>query len=114
VPLSIWYDWQNDGIDPDEGEKNFGAVNHDLTPKPAYLALQTMTRELAGYKIARRIDDFGNRDFVLLFSKPHAVQKIAAWTLDKPHSVTLAIDGAKKMVLELRPLPNYIPLSEIK
>jgi hypothetical protein len=114
VPLSIWYDWKNDGVDPDENEENFGTVTHDLTPKPAYLALQTMTQELAGYRIERRIDDFGDKDFVVLFRKPHAARKVAAWTLDKPHSVTLAVDGSEKMVLELNALPSYVPVSEVK
>jgi hypothetical protein len=46
VPLSIWYDWKNDGQDPADGEQNFGTVKDDLQPKPAYTALKTMTDEL--------------------------------------------------------------------
>ena len=34
IPLSIWYDWKNDGDDPKEGEHNFGTVQPDLKPKP--------------------------------------------------------------------------------
>ena len=83
-----------------------------LTPKPAYLALQTMTRELAGYKIARRMNDYGTNDFVLLFSKRNAPMKIAAWTLDKPHSIRLPVKhksgSPADIVLELGPLPKYI------
>jgi hypothetical protein len=37
-----WYDLQNDGEDPDEGEFNFGLVRRDGTPKPAYAAYKTM------------------------------------------------------------------------
>jgi len=55
VPLSIWYDWKNDGDDPAENEHNFGTVTADLKPKPAYTAIQTLTRQLAGYQIARRL-----------------------------------------------------------
>ena len=33
VPLSIWYDWKNDGPDPNENEHNFGTVLPDLTPE---------------------------------------------------------------------------------
>src|SRR5262249_39175387 len=44
VPLSIWYDWKDDGPDPKEREHNFGIVARDLTPKPAYRAAQTLTR----------------------------------------------------------------------
>ena len=46
VPLSIWYDWHDDGTDPKEGEHHFGTVAHAefagrdplYDPKPAYLA----------------------------------------------------------------------------
>jgi polysaccharide biosynthesis protein PslG len=44
VPLSIWYDWKNDGEDPAENEHNFGTVMPDLKRKPAYLAIQKLTR----------------------------------------------------------------------
>jgi polysaccharide biosynthesis protein PslG len=116
IPLSIWYDWKNDGLDPDENEQNFGTVTENLTPKPAYLALQTMTHELAGYKIERRIDNYGDNDFVVLFSKPHAHGKLAVWTLDEPHPIHLAIKhGAAQpedTVLELSRMPKYIDLGD--
>ena len=52
VPLSIWYDWKNDGPDPNENEHNFGTVRPDLEPKPAYVALRTLTHQLSGYRVA--------------------------------------------------------------
>ncbi len=33
-----WYDFQNDGTDPMEKEHNFGLINLDFSPKPAYQA----------------------------------------------------------------------------
>ena len=36
VPLSIWYDWKNDGHDPSDNEQNFGTVKEDLEPKPGH------------------------------------------------------------------------------
>ena len=30
IPLSIWYDWENDGTDPTNPEENFGTVTADL------------------------------------------------------------------------------------
>jgi len=46
MPLSIWYDWHDDGPDAKEPEHNFGTVHHAYSraktptyqPKPAYLA----------------------------------------------------------------------------
>jgi len=45
-----WYDFREDGLNPYYNEHHFGIVRHDLTPKPAYLAVATICRQLAGLK----------------------------------------------------------------
>jgi hypothetical protein len=65
VPISVWYDWKNDGPDPNEREHNFGTVTADLKPKPAYQAVRTLTHELAGFRIAHRLDLKREHDYVL-------------------------------------------------
>ena len=133
VPLSIWYDWKNDGPDPDENEHNFGTVLPDLTPKPAYPAIQALTRELSGYRIARRLTLPSDKDYVLLCANPAGEQKLAAWTLGEPHAATLDLalrGGAKltavagngaaftpktelgRLVLELKSAPQYVTLGK--
>jgi hypothetical protein len=133
VPLSIWYDWKNDGPDPNEREHNFGVVANDLKPKPAYIAIQTMTRELNGFRVEQRLDTGNTNDFVLLLSNSSGAKKLAAWTAE-PASQNIAIvlpeglaslagpasavngDGSplnvtrkqKRLHLELAPLPKYI------
>jgi hypothetical protein len=110
VPLSIWYDWKNDGTDPDDGEQNFGTVTPDLKPKPAFDALRDMTSQLSGYSIQERLGGFDPADFVLLFvNKDGMVRKVAGWTLGKPHLVTLHRSG-QEVSLELGPLPQYVPV----
>jgi polysaccharide biosynthesis protein PslG len=101
VPLSIWYDWKNDGPDLNENEHNFGTVLPDLKPKPAYMAIQTLTRELASYRIVRRLDLPGDKDYALLCTNEAGQQKLAAWTLGDPHSVSLEITlkGNAKLTL---------------
>ena len=91
VPLSIWYDWKNDGPDPNENEHNLGTVLPDLAPKPAYVAIRTLTGELSGYRIVRRLPLPSDKDYVLLCQKPAGGQKLAAWTLGEPHPVSLDI-----------------------
>lgn len=93
VPLSIWYDWKNDGDDPNENEHNFGTVMPDLQPKPAYVAIATLTRELGGYRIARRLSLESEQDFVLVSTNSAGKQKLAAWTLGEPHTVSIATSG---------------------
>ncbi|MGE5498394.1 MAG: cellulase family glycosylhydrolase [Syntrophothermus sp.] len=38
LKLMNFYDFKNDGTDPENDEHNFGLVNHDLTPKPVFNA----------------------------------------------------------------------------
>jgi len=133
VPLSIWYDWKNDGPDPNENEHNFGTVLPDLTPKPAYLAIRTLTRELSGYRVASRLALPSDKDYVLLCTNPAGGQKLAAWTLGEPHPASLDIElrGAAKLtgvagngeafapkielgrlLLELTSAPQYVTLGK--
>jgi len=90
VPLSIWYDWQDDGPDPKEREHNFGIMTHDLKPKMAYRAVQTLTRALGGCRIVRRLDVGSAKDYVLLLADADGRRKLAAWTLETPHTVTVS------------------------
>lgn len=104
VPLSIWYDWKNDGEDANENEHNFGTVMNDLQPKPAYIALTNMVRELDGYKLERRIEQGDDKDYVLLFSSGKK-RKIAAWTTGPSHVAVIKFTGKKET---LSALPVYI------
>jgi hypothetical protein len=101
VPVSIWYDWANDGGDPAEKEDNFGTVTQDLEPKPAYVSIQTLTRELSSYHISSRYDTGNTNDFVLILTNTMGETKLAAWTLAAPHSLALNLQPTpvKEMVL---------------
>ncbi|MBI4663611.1 MAG: cellulase family glycosylhydrolase [Verrucomicrobia bacterium] len=131
VPLSIWYDWKNDGADPNEREHNFGTMTHDLKPKPAYLVLQTLTRELSGCRIVRRLKVGSEHDFVLLLTNSAGAQKLAAWTTGESHVVAVdagvsasnqvtAVRGSgekfepkieqSRLQIELTPLPAYFTI----
>lgn len=131
VPLSIWYDWKNDGPDPQEREQNFGTVTPELALKPAYLAVQTLTRELAGFRIVVRHNTGHEEDFVLVLSDATGQTKLAAWTMIEPRSVTLEVESglrtsvavtgmlgerreantrSQSLTLELGPEPQYVGL----
>ncbi len=89
IPVSIWYDWKNDGDDPGNFEHNCGTVTSDLTPKPAYTAIKTMNSQLNGFSLLRRIDTGNENDFLLLFRSDKGIYKLCAWTTQDPHSLTL-------------------------
>ena len=135
VPISIWYDWKNDGIDPNEKEHNFGTVSPNLTPKPAYFAIKTLTRELAGFAIRNRLPAGGTNDFVLVLTNAVGGTKLAAWTLGAPHAITLplpaaaakeisVVDGGgqagaieikdSRVALSISGMPRYVTLGRVK
>jgi hypothetical protein len=100
VPLSIWYDWHDDGPDPKEGEHHFGTVRHDYRkdhpqvydPKPAYLAAATLAKQLGGLAYNKRLALERAEDYCLLFSSPknEVDVALAVWTTAAdPHPVTI-------------------------
>ena len=91
VPVSIWYDWKNDGADPNEREHNFGTVSRDLNPKAAYLAVRVLSSTLAGYSIDRRLDLGSEEDFAFRLTNGQN-EAIAFWTLGQKHTVTLPVE----------------------
>jgi hypothetical protein len=107
VPLSIWYDWKNDGRNPADSEQNYGTVNEDLQPKPAYTALKEMIDALSGYRLQQRLEGLAEADFVLVFVNESGARKAAAWIMAEPHTVRL--QGLQSEIsLELGPLPQYV------
>lgn len=97
VPLSIWYDWKNDGADPKENEQNFGTVSSDLAPKPAYHAVQTLTHELTGFRIAQRQHLPSDQDYLLVCTNSASQEKWVAWTTGEPHLAVISVqEGVRR------------------
>ncbi len=102
VPISIWYDWHDDGSDPKEAEHHFGTVHFQehagrdplYDPKPAYAAAKTLTSQLAGCHFVERMHVGGADDYVLKFQKGDEI-RLAAWTTSAtPHDVEVEGDFA--------------------
>ena len=87
IPISIWYDWRDDGTDPKDPEHHFGLVKHAFQsgrdqvyePKPAYLAALTFSKYLSGYVFQQRLPTIRDDDYVLVFGKG-GDRRLAAWT----------------------------------
>ena len=87
IPLSIWYDWHDDGTDPLEPEHHFGTVANAYhaggspiyQPKPAYLAAKTLTSMLQGFQFTKRLALGKPDDYALLFRKGEEL-RLAIWT----------------------------------
>jgi hypothetical protein len=91
IPVSIWYDWKNDGTDPNEREHQFGTVKHDLNPKAAYLAAKVLSSTLAGYSIQQKLDLGNENDFAFKLTNGDR-EAVAFWTVGARHNVTLPIE----------------------
>jgi len=100
IPVSIWYDWKNDGTNPDEREHHFGTVMHDLRPKEAYIATKCLCLNLAGFSVEKRLDLPNKNDFALLLTK--GPRKAAAvWTTEDKHEITLLLPAGKGTLIDM-------------
>jgi len=113
VPISIWYDWHDDGTDAKEPEHHFGTTNNayhkDQTPvyepKPSYLAAKTFNETFRGFQYNKRFSDKDFDDvYVFLFAnEANKDVRIAAWTTsNEPRTVTIPCSpGTFKVVSHL-------------
>lgn len=86
IPVSIIYDWQDDGPLPTEKEANFGLLDISGKPKPAYHLIGQIANELTGLRYVGRIETEDNRDFVLAFGNDRNTRKLIGWSTSKPRS----------------------------
>jgi polysaccharide biosynthesis protein PslG len=107
IPISIWYDWRDDGSDPSEPEHHFGLVRNAYQagrdqvyePKPAYLAAKTFSDYFNGYVYEQRLAVGRDDDYVLVFSKSGG-RRFAAWTTSAiAHRIDIPMDRGEFRVI---------------
>ena len=102
VPITIIYDWKDDGLSLEDSEQNFGLVSHHVRGpewffvKPAWYALYNLNRLLAGLSPAGRLD-LGGGAYALRF-EGRGAPKIVVWTDGSEREVELNV-GAEKVRL---------------
>jgi beta-xylosidase len=100
LPLSIWYDWQDDGPDPQNLQDNFGLLSWDGKPKLAYLAAKTLTKQLGAFHFVQRLPLSSSEDYALLFV--HQVDRtLVLWTTADPHAITLPVTAPSATVISI-------------
>lgn len=101
-PISIWYDWRNDGTgqNPGDREHNFGTLYFDYKEKPSYVAMKTLTSELKGYSFVRRISLGNVKDYAILMQKD-CHYKAAVWTTGDTHAITIPVDSPSVAIVSL-------------
>ncbi len=135
IPISIWYDWHDDGpatgdirfterggiVDaktPDP-EFHFGLVgftyhahrHYVYTPKPAFFACRTLTQTLRGFHFDKRIKEHNPSVFVLVFARGKQ-RRWVAWSVVSPPSgratVTLRVPRGNYRII------NYLGDRQIR
>lgn len=102
VPVTIFYDWKDDGVDPKETEHHFGTLLPNLDPKPAFQAAEKLSRDLGGYTYVTRLHTDDPHQWLLLF-RQGGQAKVAAWTTGEPS--TAELPGQK---VKLQPAPQVV------
>ncbi len=98
LPLNIWYDWKDDGPDPDEREHHFGTVEYQtFKPKPAYIASRTLAQKLSTFEPRGRIELGDDQIYLALFSGEGGAIRLAAWAVEKKPAVKIPVGAAKKV-----------------
>lgn len=107
VPLSIWYDWRDDGDDPKEAEHRFGLVrrlHHPdrdpvFDPKSTYLAVKTLTSQLAGMRFNKRLETKTD-EWSLLFSRGKEMRIVWWATSREPIDASIPASPGKFAVVD--------------
>ncbi len=74
-----WYDFQDDGLDPEEPECNFGIVRTDLTPKEPYYVIKSIADIIKKGKFIERMKCSDDGLISLKFKMPDGQDVLAAW-----------------------------------
>ncbi|WP_155010349.1 cellulase family glycosylhydrolase [Priestia megaterium] len=102
VPISVWYDWKNDGEDYFEPQHNFGLRENDTdVPKKAYNAMNTLTYNLSGFKLNKRINVDNPNDYILEFNNEKGDIVIVYWTTSNTHNVTIPLDYKSENIVNM-------------
>ncbi|MDR6503226.1 hypothetical protein J2785_006419 [Burkholderia ambifaria] len=89
IGLTAYYDMRNDGADPKNMEHNFGLLDADNTPLPAYVAVRHLFSFTANAHDARFFLD-PVRHFALLQFRAEGVVKYVIWCYER--NSTLDVD----------------------
>jgi len=102
VPVTILYDWRDDGLSLDDSEQNFGLVSHHVRGpewffvKPAWYGLYNLNQRLAGLSLAERLN-LGTGVYAIRFERQGG-SRIVVWTDRGEREVELNV-GLEKVKL---------------
>jgi hypothetical protein len=81
LPVSIYYDYKDDGTDPTNAEDNFGTLNADASMKPAYQSAVALAATLQGFTFSHPIPTSSAALYSMLFLSGPEIA-VVNWTDD--------------------------------
>lgn len=103
VPVSIWYNWTNNGVRPGEIIDNFGVLRQDFTPKAGFEQMRRLSQNLDGFALNKRLAVGGASDWALLFERDGQVG-LALWSTARRGRTLLAPWSGKEISLGSEPM----------
>lgn len=105
-----WYDLINDGPDRTDQEHNFGLLNEDLSPKPAYDVMKVITPFIKDFTYQPASSVWENNQYLLHFNKG-GEQIVVAWsggkTSEKTLTTTTPQNGAVTLIDTAQPQKGW-------
>ncbi|CAM3359726.1 hypothetical protein BZK31_06260 [Pseudomonas floridensis] len=87
-----WFDLYNDGPDRYDQEHNFGLLNEDLSPKPAYTMMNAIAPVVRDFTYDARASSLTQDLYQLHFSKGEE-RVVVAWAIGKPRDVQVTSES---------------------
>ncbi len=121
VECVFWYNFRARENDPFYNEDHFGILHHDMKPKPAYTAMQALSRVRPAGSIPLDADWQTGSLYYPGWKRPDGQTAFALWTSGSPRDITIVLEGSLTEALDhlgnpadIRPTDGKltVPLSE--
>lgn len=115
VDKMFWYNLRAGEWKTSDPEANFGIVHKDMSPKPAYKAMQVLSSVLPEGSSRPKISKFGDV-YVAEWTRPDSVKVSAIWAPCRT-KMNLLFDGNVKSVVDFMgksypvSIPEYVSAS---
>jgi hypothetical protein len=111
VAATIWYEWRDSPLAPDDPEFHFGLVDGKRQEKVAMRAPWSTLPLIRDDRVERRLPAGGEQDYVVLLRSRDARQKLVVWTTrdgaGQPVYLESALSG-KAWAMTSRPQVLYV------
>lgn len=106
-----WYDFQDDGINPNNQEDNFGMIRYDYTPKLSFYVMRDIVSTIKDAEFVERLATDPSF-YALKFRKPTGETILTLWSglPDKTCNVCIKLDEITNKDIFIQQAGNGLPL----